>query len=98
MWWKWNTAPGERTGTRSGFWTGDISTVDERGEFSPVSYACGCDRSKRAQEELRRMQERYQLILEQTDDIIVEWDIPKDRFTASDNWERKFGYQLSGTV
>ena len=44
------------------------------------------------------MQERYQLILEQTDDIIVEWDIPKDRFTASDNWERKFGYQPSGTV
>ena len=39
------------------------------------------------------MQERYQLILEQTEDIIVEWDIRKERLTVSDNWEKKFGYQ-----
>ena len=68
-------------------------TVDEEGNSALFHMLVDVTRSKRAQEELRRMQERYQLILEQTDDIIVEWDIPKDRFTASDNWERKFGYQ-----
>ena len=68
-------------------------TVDEEGNSALFHMLVDVTRSKCAQEELRRMQERYQLILEQTDDIIVEWDITKDRFTASDNWERKFGYQ-----
>lgn len=68
-------------------------TRDGNGNTALFHMLVDVTRSKRAQEELRRMQERYQLILEQTDDIIVEWDIGSDTFTASDNWEKKFGYR-----
>lgn len=68
-------------------------TVDDEGNSALFHMLVDVTRSKRAQEELRRMQERYQLILEQTEDIIVEWDIRKERLTVSDNWEKKFGYQ-----
>ena len=36
--------------------------------------------------------ERYRLILEQTDDLVLEWDIAGDFLTVSDDWERWFGY------
>lgn len=52
--------------------------------------------SRRAKEELRGIQERYQLILEQTEDIVVDWDIVRDTLTVSDNWRKKFGYQPFG--
>lgn len=48
--------------------------------------------SKQAQEELRFMMERHKIIMEQTNDIIFEWDIERDRMVYSSNWEKKFGY------
>lgn len=48
---------------------------------------------KQAQEELRLSMERYQIITNQTNDIIFEWDILRDRITYSPNWEKMFGYR-----
>ena len=48
---------------------------------------------KQVQEELRLHMEQYRIILDQTNDIIFEWDLQEDRITYSSNWEKKFGYQ-----
>ena len=47
---------------------------------------------KQAQEALRLSMERYQIILNQTNDIIFEWNIRQDKITYSPNWEKRFGY------
>lgn len=48
---------------------------------------------KQAQEELRLSMERYQIILDQTNDIIFEWNIEQDHIKFSPNWEKLFGYR-----
>lgn len=48
--------------------------------------------TKQAQEELRLTIERHQIIMDQSNDIIFEWDIENDRILFSSNWEEKFGY------
>lgn len=47
---------------------------------------------KREQEALRLSLERHEVIMNQTTDIIFEWDIQKDTLIFSPNWEKKFGY------
>lgn len=49
-------------------------------------------RGKSAQEELRLSLERHEIIMNQTNDIIFEWDMEKDTFTFSTNWHKKFRY------
>ena len=49
--------------------------------------------AKNAQEELRLSLERHQIIMDQTTDIIFEWDIANDTLMFSSNWEKKFGYR-----
>lgn len=49
-------------------------------------------RTRKAQEALRLSLERHQIILDQTADIIFEWDIARDTVICSGNWEKKFGY------
>ncbi len=49
--------------------------------------------TKREQEQLRLTMERHQIIMDQTNDIIFEWDIQQDRIFYSSNWVKKFGYQ-----
>lgn len=49
--------------------------------------------TKQVQEELRLSLERHKIILNQTNDIIVEWDIQEDRLSYSSNWQKKFGYE-----
>ena len=44
-------------------------------------------------EQLRLSLERHKIILDQTNDIIFEWDIKNDCITYSSNWENKFGYE-----
>lgn len=48
--------------------------------------------SKEQQEELRLMLERYKIIIDQTNDIVFEWDIESDKLVYSSNWEKRFGY------
>lgn len=50
-------------------------------------------KSKEDQEELRLTLERHKIIMEQTNDIIFEWDILKDQVIYSSNWIKKFGYE-----
>lgn len=43
-------------------------------------------------EQLRLSLERHRIIMDQTTDIIFEWDIQKDTLIVSGNWYKKFGY------
>ena len=49
--------------------------------------------TKKAQEDLRLSLERHQIIMDQTNDIIFEWQVKQDTLTFSPNWEKKFGYE-----
>lgn len=44
-------------------------------------------------EQLSLSMEQYQIILNQTTDIIFTWDIGKDTLTYSANWKKRFGYE-----
>lgn len=48
---------------------------------------------KKEQEELRLSLERHKVIMDQTTDIIFEWDLQHDTLLFSPNWRKKFGYQ-----
>ena len=48
-------------------------------------------RSKELEEKLRISLERHQIIMDQTTDILFEWDIQADTMTFTGNWEKKFG-------
>lgn len=79
---------------------GQIIWVREQGRLireldGQVHYCCtlmDITNSKRIQEELRLSLERYQIIIDQTDDIILEWDMVQDTFSYSPNWSKKFQY------
>ena len=49
---------------------------------------------KITQEELRLSEERYSIVMSQTEDIIFEWNIEEDTIDFSENWEKKFNYEL----
>lgn len=64
----------------------------------PDTYCCilaDITESKNLEEKLRLSLERHQIIMDQTDDIIIEWNIETDSFICSPKWERKFGYMPS---
>lgn len=48
-------------------------------------------RSKELEAKLRLSLDRHQIILDQTTDILFEWDLTADTFEFSSNWEKKFG-------
>lgn len=54
------------------------------------------DVHKQEQEELRLRLEQHQIIMNQTTDILFEWDIRKDTLNFSSNWRKKFGYEPIG--
>lgn len=58
---------------------------------------------KQEQEELRLRLEQHQIIMDQTTDILFEWNIRKDTLIFSSNWRKKFGYdpiedKISGRI
>ncbi|MFR9190455.1 MAG: PAS domain-containing protein [Anaerotruncus massiliensis (ex Togo et al. 2019)] len=55
---------------------------DERGRKWFYCILIDITRTKKAQEELRLSLERHQIIMDQTTDIIFEWDISRDYLTA----------------
>lgn len=67
-------------------------TVGEDGKESLFSILIDITRSKKAQDELRLTLERHKIIMDQTNDVIFEWDIGKDQLSYSPNWVEKFGY------
>lgn len=48
--------------------------------------------SRQAEEDLRLLLERHDIIMAQTNDIIFEWDIIKDNLYISSTWEAQYGY------
>lgn len=48
--------------------------------------------SHKRMEKYKLLAERHQLILDQTNDVIFEWDVRADRISYSGNWESKYGY------
>ncbi len=74
-------------------WVSDrFLAAEEDGE--PVLYCVVLDvtQAHQAEEELRLSLERHNIIMEQTNDIIFEWNIQKDKLYFSSNWEEKYGY------
>ncbi|WP_181995735.1 diguanylate cyclase [Clostridium sp. AM58-1XD] len=75
-------------------WVFDKSRRMDNGDGKEKIFCVVVDitQSKQAQEELRLTLERHRIIMEQSNDIIFEWDMEADYVTYSSNWERKFGY------
>lgn len=48
--------------------------------------------SKKVQEELHALIERYQIVLDQTNDIIFEWHADSDELHFSPRWNERFGH------
>lgn len=63
------------------------------GKLFSYSVVINITESKITQEELRLSEERYRIIMSQTEDAIFEWNIPKDTVYFSGNWENKFSYK-----
>ena len=64
------------------------------GQDTIYSVVLDVTRRKRMEEDLRLSLERHRIIMDQTSDVIFEWDIRADRLLCSSNWEKKFGYPL----
>lgn len=64
---------------------------DELGR--PAFYCIVVDmtKEKEMEKELRLSLDRYQIITNQTNDVIFEWDILQDSLEVTSNWEKKFG-------
>ena len=64
---------------------------DELGR--PAFYCIVVDvtKEKQMEKELRLSLGRYQIITNQTNDVIFEWDIIHDTLVVTSNWEKKFG-------
>ncbi len=67
-------------------------TVGEDGREYLYGVLMDISHTKKAQEALHLTLERHQIIMNQTDDIIFEWDIVADTVSYSTKWETLFGY------
>jgi len=47
---------------------------------------------KKKQSELEATIYRHQIIMEQSESIVFEWDLTQDTITCSDKWKSRFGY------
>ncbi|WP_343208073.1 diguanylate cyclase domain-containing protein [Anaerolentibacter hominis] len=65
---------------------------DEDGRESFYCVLVDITRQKEDREALRLSLERHQIIMDQSNDVIFEWDIKNDIAHFSNNWEKKFGY------
>lgn len=52
-------------------------------------------KAKETQEELRQSFERYRIVMEQSDSVIYEYKLEDDSAYVSENFKKKFGYELS---
>lgn len=67
--------------------------IDEQGREILFGVPIDIAKTKNTEEQLQMSLERYKIILEQTNDIIFEWDIASDHVDFSSNWKEKFGYE-----
>ena len=69
------------------------TTETRDGNVFIYSVVINITKSKITQEELRLSEERYRIVMSQTEDIIFEWNINEDTINYSGNWENKFNYE-----
>lgn len=76
-------------------WVLDKGRLMDDGSGNTCFYCLLIDITDRKcqQEELRLLLERHKVILDQTTDIIFEWDILQDTLMFSSNWKKRFGYE-----
>lgn len=78
---------------------GHLVSILDRGQLmpgNPPQFCCillDVTESKRVMEALRLSLERYQIIMDQTTDIIFEWDVVRDTLVFSPIWRKTFGYE-----
>lgn len=63
-------------------------------EGGPDYFCCilvDITRSKELESRLRLSLERHQIIMDQANDVIFEWDLIADRLEFSPNWDKNFG-------
>lgn len=68
--------------------------VDEQGRQAFYCIVIDITREKKIEEELRLSLERYQIIINQTNDVVFEWDFINNTFLTSNTWQKKFGNQM----
>ncbi|MDU7028808.1 diguanylate cyclase domain-containing protein [Robinsoniella peoriensis] len=76
-------------------WILDKGRLITASDGSGIFYCVLVDitKGRLAQEELAMSLERHQIIMDQTNDIVFEWDIERDSLSFSANWEKKFHYE-----
>lgn len=76
-------------------WVADNAQMirDENGEERMICILIDVTESRNAREELRLSLERHQILMEQTADIIFEWNILEDTLSYSGKWIKKFGFE-----
>lgn len=67
--------------------------VSPKGEKTFCCMLMDMTKQREERDRLRLSLEQYQIILDQTTDIIFEWDISRDTIEFSRNWYKKFGYE-----
>lgn len=78
-------------------WVLDRGQLIEKPDTDVPSYYCiviDVTEEKRIREELNLTLERYHIIMQQTDDVIFEWDIKEDHMTISANWNKVFAQAI----
>lgn len=74
-------------------WVSDRAMLTmENGEEVIYCVLLDITRFRQTEDELRLSLERHDVIMSQTNDIIFEWDIHKDKLYFSTNWEAQYGY------
>jgi len=63
--------------------------------FKEASSALHIAEEKRRERILHNREERYRIILEQTDDILYEWNFTSNKIHYTDQYKTKFGYEPS---
>lgn len=66
---------------------------DRDGTVFSYNVAININDAKIAQEKLRLSEERYRIIMSQTEEIIFEWNVEDDTVSYSDNWKQKFNIE-----
>lgn len=64
---------------------------DEYGRKAFYCIVVDVTKEKQMENDLRMSLERYQIITNQTNDVIFEWDIRNDTLVVTSNWDKKFG-------
>lgn len=69
-----------------------LCVTDQDGRESLYYVLIDITQSRQTQQELRLLSERYQILMEQTNDVVFEWDVARDILDISPNWKDRFGY------